>query len=56
MVDKVIDIRRVSQRMITIMALVHGIIISVVSVYGLQNGLDDNQKDSYASFGQERGR
>ena len=46
-VDRVIDIRRVSDRIIVIQVLVQGIIISVFSVYVSQCRLDDNQKDDF---------
>ena len=49
-VDKVIDTSRVSDRMVVIKVLLQGIIISVISVYTPQCGLDDSQKDDYDSL------
>ena len=43
-IDKVIDISRVSDRAINIEILIQGIIISVISAYPPQCGLDDSQK------------
>ena len=48
--DKVIDTSRVSDRMIVIKVLLQEIIISVISVYTPQCGLDDSQKDDYGSL------
>ena len=50
-VNKVIDIGRVSDRMVIIKVLILWTIISVTSFYAPQCGLDDNQKDDfYDSF------
>ena len=49
-VDKVINISRVSDRMIVNKVLIQRIIISLTSdltVYILQSGLDDGQKDNF---------
>ena len=46
-VNKVIDISRVNDMMIDIKVLVQGIIISVISVYAQQHGLDGSQKDDF---------
>ena len=43
--DKVIDISRVCDRMVVFKVLTQGIIISVMSVYAPQFGLDGRQKD-----------
>ena len=43
-IDKVIDISMVSDRAINIVMLIQGIIISVISAYPQQCGLDDSQK------------
>ena len=46
-VDKVIDISGISDRMIVIKVLVQGIVISIISVYATQCGLDDIQKGDF---------
>ena len=46
-VDEVIDINRVSDRMNVIKMLVQRIIVSVISVYVPQYGLDHSQKDDF---------
>ena len=46
-IDKVIDVRRVRDRMIVTKVLVQGIIISKISVYVPQYGLDDSMKDDF---------
>lgn len=46
-VDKDTDMIRVSDRMIVIKWLVQGIIISVISVYAQQCGLDNSRKDDF---------
>ena len=46
-VDKVIDISRVSDRMIDINVLFQGTIISVISTYAPQCGLDNSKKDDF---------
>ena len=48
--DKVIDTSRVSDGMVVIKVLLQGIIISVISVYTPQCGLDDSRKDDYDSL------
>ena len=45
--EKVIDVSRVSEKMIVIKVLVQGIIVSVISVYTPQCGFDDSQKDNF---------
>ena len=47
LLDKVIGINRVSDRMIVIKILVMDIIISVISVYVPQCSLDDSEKDDF---------
>ena len=49
-VDKVIDMSKISDRMIAIKALVQGIIISVISVYAPHRGLGDSQKDNFCDI------
>ena len=46
-VDKVTDISRVSDWVIVIKVLVQRIIISKISAYATECGLDDNQKDNF---------
>lgn len=46
-VDKVIDISRACGRLIVSLAFIQGNIISVTSVYALQCGLYDSQKDDF---------
>ena len=46
-VNKVTDACRVSNRMIVIKVFIQGIIISVISVYASQCGLDDSEKDDF---------
>ena len=45
-VDKVTNISKVNGRMVVGKVLVHGI-ISLISVYALQYGLDHSQKDNF---------
>ena len=45
--NKVFDISRISDKMFFINVFVQEIIISVISVYGLQCGFDDGPKDHF---------